>query len=222
MNIIEVYNLKKDYYIKDLRIEILKGINLKVEEGMMVSLIGQSGSGKTTLLNILAGLMPPSSGDILICNKLISNLTEDEICNFRRGNLGFVFQSYNLIPHFTALDNVAYPLIYSKISKKERAKRANEMLSQVGLGDRVNHKPDELSGGQKQRVSIARALINNPKIIFADEPTGNLDSKSAKEIIELIKDINKKNKTTFVIVTHSYEISLHTHKVIKIKDGLII
>lgn len=222
MNIVEVNNLKKHFFIKEMEIEILKGINLKIEEGAIVSLMGESGSGKTTLLNVLAGLMRPTSGMINICNRPINRLSENEICNFRKRKLGFIFQSFNLIPHLSALDNVAYPLIYSKIKKSERLEKAKEILSKVGLSERLYHKPSELSGGQQQRVSIARALINNPKIIFADEPTGNLDSKSAKEIIMLLKEINQNFNTTFIIVTHSNEISSYMDKVINIKDGLIV
>lgn len=222
MNIVEVNNLKKHFFIKEMEIEILKGINLKIEEGAIVSLMGESGSGKTTLLNVLAGLMRPTSGMISICNRPINRLSENEICNFRKRKLGFIFQSFNLIPHLSALDNVAYPLIYSKIKKSERLEKAKEILSKVGLSERLYHKPSELSGGQQQRVSIARALINNPKIIFADEPTGNLDSKSAKEIIMLLKEINQNFNTTFIIVTHSNEISSYMDKVINIKDGLIV
>ncbi len=222
MYIVEVNDLKKDFFVNQMKINILKGINLKIEEGAIVSLMGESGSGKTTFLNVLAGLMRPTSGNISICNKSINLLDENEICNFRKKRLGFIFQSFNLIPHFSALDNVAYPLIYSKIKKLERIEKAYEILSKVGLSDRVHHKPSELSGGQQQRVSIARALINNPKIILADEPTGNLDSKNAKEILDLIKEINKTYNTTFIIVTHSHEISSYMDKVINIKDGLVV
>jgi len=222
MNIIEVNDLKKDFFMKEMRIEILKSINIKIEEGAVVSIMGESGSGKTTLLNVLAGLMHPTSGNIYICDRLINSMDENEMCNFRKKKLGFVFQSFNLIPHLSALDNVAYPLIYSKIKKSERLIKAREILTRVGLADRINHRPSELSGGQKQRVSIARALINNPKIILADEPTGNLDSKNSKDILRLIKEINHNFNTTFIIVTHSNEISSYMDRVINIKDGMIV
>ena len=222
MNVVEVNDLRKDFFMGEARICVLKGINFKIKEGEVVSLMGESGSGKTTLLNVLGGLMRPTSGNIFICDRPLNLLDEDELCNFRRKKLGFIFQSFNLIPHFSALDNVAYPLIYSKIKRLERIERATEILSKLGLSDRIHHKPSELSGGQQQRVSIARALINNPKIIFADEPTGNLDSKNAEDILEVIDDINKAFNTTFIIVTHSHEVSLHMDKVINIKDGLII
>ncbi len=189
--IIQCKDIKKTFKVGDISVEILKGISLEINKGEFTAIIGESGSGKSTFLNILGGIMPCDEGEIVINEHHIEGLNENELALFRRKNMGFIFQSYNLMPQLTALENVEMPLIFSGVSKKERIERAKSMLEKVGLADRMNHKPSELSGGQQQRVSIARALINNPSVILADEPTGNLDSKTTIEILDLLKDLNK-------------------------------
>ncbi|HAK44223.1 MAG TPA: macrolide ABC transporter ATP-binding protein [Clostridium sp.] len=201
-------------------VNILKGISLNVDAGEFVAIVGESGSGKSTLLNILGGLMACDNGEIIINVNHIEKLTENELALFRRNNLGFIFQTYNLLPQLSALENVEMPLIFSGISKNERRTRAKEMLERVGLADRMEHKPAELSGGQQQRVSIARALINNPKVILADEPTGNLDSKTSIEILNLLKELNQTYNMTFLVVTHSQVVYKYADKIVKMEDGV--
>ncbi len=186
-----------------------------------MALLGPSGSGKSTFLNVLGGLVPPTSGEILIRDFRISDMTENELCLFRREHLGFIFQSYNLISTMTAIENVALALTFAGVKKDIRLKKAKEALEIVGLLDRMEHKPNELSGGQQQRVSIARALVNHPEIILADEPTGNLDSKTSADIMEMITKLNREDNQTFVIVTHDPEVSKYCTKVIHMCDGLI-
>lgn len=219
--LIETNNVIKNFKLGKLQVNILKGISLEVEKGEFVAIVGESGSGKSTLLNIIGGLMPPTSGNIKVKEKKIDGLTENQLALFRRDNIGFVFQSYNLLPQLTALENVERPLIFNGTPKKERKKIAMEMIKKVGLADRANHKPSELSGGQQQRVSIARALVNNPEIVLADEPTGNLDSKTSTEILEILKDLNKESKKTFIVVTHSGQVTEYADRVINMVDGLI-
>jgi putative ABC transport system ATP-binding protein len=202
-------------------IHILKGINLDIEQGEMVALLGPSGSGKSTFLNVLGGLVPPTSGLVKIKDFEISKMNENELCLFRREHLGFIFQSYNLIPTMKAIENVALALTFAGVKKDKRLSRAKEALSIVGLADRIDHKPNELSGGQQQRVSIARALVNSPEIILADEPTGNLDSKTSEDIMEMITKLNRESNQTFVIVTHDPEAAQYCTKVIHMKDGVI-
>lgn len=221
MALIESINVMKDFEIGKIKVEILKGVSLSIKEGEFVALVGESGSGKSTLLNILGGLMPPSSGEIKIAGQNIEKLSENQLSLFRRKHIGFVFQSYNLLPQLTAVENTEMPLIFSGISKNQRRRMALEMIERVGLSDRANHKPGELSGGQQQRVSIARALVNDPDIVLADEPTGNLDSKTSVEIMRILKDLNEKSKKTFIIVTHSSSVCEYADRVIKIKDGLL-
>jgi len=201
-------------------VNILKGISLNADAGEFVAIVGESGSGKSTLLNILGGLMACDNGEIIINDNHIEKLTENELALFRRNNLGFIFQTYNLLPQLSALENVEMPLIFSGISKNERRTRAKEMLERVGLADRMEHKPAELSGGQQQRVSIARALISNPKVILADEPTGNLDSKTSIEILNLLKELNQTYNMTFLVVTHSQVVYKYADKVVKMEDGV--
>lgn len=219
--IIQCKDIKKTFKVGDISVEILKGISLEINKGEFTAIIGESGSGKSTFLNILGGIMPCDEGEIVINEHHIEGLNENELALFRRKNMGFIFQSYNLMPQLTALENVEMPLIFSGVSKKERIERAKSMLEKVGLADRMNHKPSELSGGQQQRVSIARALINNPSVILADEPTGNLDSKTTIEILDLLKDLNKNFNTTFVVVTHSQVVHEYADRVIKMEDGLL-
>ncbi|ATD56160.1 macrolide ABC transporter ATP-binding protein [Clostridium chauvoei] len=218
---VECNDISKSFKVGSIKTDILKGITLSINEGEFVAVVGESGSGKSTFLNILGGLMSADKGDIFIGDVQVDKLGENQLALFRRNNMGFIFQSYNLMPQLSALENVEMPLIFSGVPKKERIKRAKEMLERVGLGDRINHKPSELSGGQQQRVSIARALINNPKIILADEPTGNLDSKTSIEILDLLKELNRKYNMTFVVVTHSHVVYNYADKIIKMEDGLL-
>ncbi|AWW25267.1 ABC transporter ATP-binding protein [Acetobacterium carbinolicum] len=218
---IQVRELYKDFKLGKEDIHILKGINLDIEQGEMVALLGPSGSGKSTFLNVLGGLVPPTSGEILIRDYQISEMTENELCLFRREHLGFIFQSYNLISTMTAMENVALALTFAGVKKEIRKERAIEALEVVGLVDRMGHKPSELSGGQQQRVSIARALVNHPEIILADEPTGNLDSKTSADIMEMIYRLNREENQTFVIVTHDPDTTKYCTKVIHMQDGLI-
>ncbi|MEA4804490.1 ABC transporter ATP-binding protein [Acetobacterium wieringae] len=218
---IQVRDLHKDFKLGKEDIHILKGIDLDIEQGEMVALLGPSGSGKSTFLNVLGGLVPPTSGDIMIRDYRISDMTENELCLFRREHLGFIFQSYNLISTMTAMENVALALTFAGVKKEIRQQRAQEALEVVGLVDRMGHKPSELSGGQQQRVSIARALVNHPEIILADEPTGNLDSKTSADIMEMITRLNREEKQTFVIVTHDPDTTKYCTKVIHMCDGLI-
>ncbi|SHH71266.1 ABC transporter ATP-binding protein [Clostridium grantii] len=221
MSLIETKNIVKNFKLGKVGVKILKGISLEVEKGEFVAIVGESGSGKSTLLNIIGGLMPPSSGEIEINGKKLIGLNENQLALFRRDNIGFIFQSYNLLPQLTALENVERPLIFSGIPKKTRKIMALNMIERVGLADRANHKPSELSGGQQQRVSIARALVNNPEIILADEPTGNLDSKTSTEILEILKELNVESKKTFVVVTHSKQVTEYADRVINMVDGFI-
>ena len=222
MKVVCCKDVKKNFKVGNEKVEILKGITLDIKEGEFVAIIGESGSGKSTFLNILGGLMPCECGEITINENRIDKLNENKLALFRRHNVGFIFQAYNLMPLLSAIENVEMPLIFSGVSKNKRRKRALDMLKKVGLEDRVNHKPSELSGGQQQRVSIARALMNNPKVILADEPTGNLDSKTSVEILELLKELNEKYKTTFVVVTHSKVVYKYATRIIKMKDGLLV
>ena len=222
MKVVCCKDVKKNFKVGNEKVEILKGITLDIKEGEFVAIIGESGSGKSTFLNILGGLMPCECGEITINENRIDKLNENKLALFRRHNVGFIFQAYNLMPQLSAIENVEMPLIFSGVSQNKRRKRALDMLKKVGLEDRVNHKPSELSGGQQQRVSIARALMNNPKVILADEPTGNLDSKTSVEILELLKELNEKYKTTFVVVTHSKVVYKYATRIIKMKDGLLV
>ncbi|WP_346928986.1 ABC transporter ATP-binding protein [Clostridium sp.] len=220
MSLIQCKDVTKVFKMGNTEVNILKGISLNVDAGEFVAIVGESGSGKSTLLNILGGLMACDNGEIIINDNHIEKLTENELALFRRNNLGFIFQTYNLLPQLSALENVEMPLIFSGISKNERRTRAKEMLERVGLADRMEHKPAELSGGQQQRVSIARALISNPKVILADEPTGNLDSKTSIEILNLLKELNQTYNMTFLVVTHSQVVYKYADKVVKMEDGV--
>ena len=221
MSLIQCKDVAKVFKMGNTKVNILKGISLNVDAGEFVAIVGESGSGKSTLLNILGGIMACDNGEIIINDNHIEKLTENELALFRRNNLGFIFQTYNLLPQLSALENVEMPLIFSGISKNERRTRAKEMLERVGLADRMEHKPAELSGGQQQRVSIARALINNPKVILADEPTGNLDSKTSIEILNLLKELNQTYNMTFLVVTHSQVVYKYADKIVKMEDGVL-
>lgn len=221
MTFIQIQNVKKYYRMGSNIIKALDGIDLAIDRGEFVALLGTSGSGKSTLLNILAGLERPSSGDVLYKNISLNSLSEEEITIFRNINVGFVFQSYNLLPYLTAIENVALPLIFKGESKKEREEKAYQILKDMGLSKRIYNRANELSGGQQQRVSIARAFVGNPKIIFADEPTGNLDTKTSFEIMELIKSIVRKNNQTLIMVTHDEEMAEFADRTLFMRDGLI-
>lgn len=203
------------------KIVALDHIDLEIEQGEICCLFGTSGSGKSTLLNMLAGLEKPTKGTIKIKKVHVEKLDESELAIFRQKYIGFVFQSYNLIPSLTALENVALPLIFQSVPKKEREKKAKEMLEAVGLGSRLKHKPKEMSGGQQQRVSIARAFVNQPKILFADEPTGNLDTQTTMEVMNMITNIARDYNQTLIIVSHDPEIASYAHKIITLRDGNI-
>jgi len=201
---------------------VLHDIDFRVEAGEMVALLGSSGSGKSTLLNLMAGLMKPTSGSIRIAGEPIEKMSENRLAEFRRSHIGFIFQSYELIPHLTVRENVELPLVFQGLPGKQRAALALELLRQVGIGDKAELFPSQLSGGQQQRVSIARSLITKPAIVFADEPTGNLDTKTEKEIIDLLIDLNQQSGITFVIVTHEHEVAARTQRILQLRDGYML
>ncbi len=218
--VIELNDIKKSYYLGKQELKVLKGITLEIFRNEYVALMGPSGSGKSTLMNILGCLDSPSSGRYILNNNDVSKMADDALAEIRNKEIGFVFQQFNLLPRLTAAENVALPLIYNGTPKKERMDRALEMLNRVGLADRSHHKPNELSGGQNQRVAIARALVNNPSIILADEPTGNLDSKTSVEIMNIFGKIQSEGNTV-VLVTHEEDIAQFAQRIIRLRDGVI-
>jgi putative ABC transport system ATP-binding protein len=220
MPVIQLENITKSYFMGKTALPVLHGISLTIEKNEFVALMGPSGSGKSTLMNILGCLDTPTSGKYLINGTDVSTATDNELAHIRNKEIGFVFQSFNLLPRLTAFENVALPLIYAGMKKAEREKRTLEKIEAVGLTERMKHKPNELSGGQNQRVAFARALVNNPSIILADEPTGNLDSKTSKEIMELLVEIHRQGNTV-ILVTHEEDIAAFAHRLIRLKDGLI-
>jgi len=219
--ILEIQNVKKSYRMGKVFVPALRGVSFDVEEGEFLTIFGPSGSGKSTLLHLIGGLDRPDEGEIPIDGSNILKLSDDKRAELRLRKIGFVFQFFNLLPRLTALRNVELPLTIAGVSEKEASQRAKEMLKLVGLEARMNHKPSEMSGGEQQRVAIARALINNPKIVLADEPTGNLDTKTGWEIVQLMRKLNEEKGQTFVVVTHDPNIAEAAHRIIHLKDGLI-
>jgi len=218
MSLIQVNALKKTYIMGSEKVHALQGIDLMINRNEYVALMGPSGSGKSTLMNLLGCLDTPTSGDYILNDVNVATLDDNDLAEIRNKEIGFVFQTFNLLPRSTSLDNVALPLIYAGMSKSERLDRAEEALTKVGLGDRVHHKPNELSGGQRQRVAIARALVNSPSIILADEPTGNLDTKTSVEIMEILEQLHD-GGNTIILVTHEPDIAMHAHRIVRLVDG---
>jgi putative ABC transport system ATP-binding protein len=219
--IIEAVNLKKTYMLGKVPVEALRGVNLKVEASDFLAILGPSGSGKSTLLNLIGALDKPTEGKMLVEDVDISTLNENQLANVRR-RIGFVFQFFNLIPRLTARDNVELSMSIADASKAERKKRAEDLLEMVGLKERMNHKPGELSGGEQQRVAIARALTNNPRFLLMDEPTGNIDSRAANDIINLVKGLNEEKGTTIIMVTHDQRLASQAKKILQMFDGLVV
>jgi putative ABC transport system ATP-binding protein len=220
--IVQAHNVKKIYHTGQLRVEALSGIDLEIEQGEMVAIMGQSGCGKTTLLNCLSGLDTIDEGDIFIRGDNLRDLSDNERTAYRARHMGFVFQDFNLLPVLSAVENVELPMLVSKVPGRKARQRALEMLDLVGLSERARHRPAELSGGQRQRVTIARALTNEPAIVWADEPTGNLDSETALEVMDLLCRLNQENGQTFVIVTHAVEVGKRANRIITMRDGQIV
>lgn len=223
MELIKLHDIYKTYHIGEIDVPVLKGISLSVDRGELVALMGASGSGKSTLMNILGCLDRPTSGRYWLDGKEITRLSADDRAHVRSQTIGFVFQSFNLLPRTTALENVMMPLTYAtrSIPQRQARKRATELLHRVGLGDRIHHFPSQLSGGQQQRVAIARSLVNNPPLIFADEPTGNLDSRTSQEVLAMFQRLNEEEKITIILVTHDAEVAHHAKRTIRIRDGLV-
>lgn len=218
--LITITDIGRKYVIGAETIHALKSVSLEIKKGEFVALMGPSGSGKSTLMNILGCLDTPTKGDYILNGIKVSEMSDNELAEVRNKEIGFVFQTFNLLPRSSSLDNVALPLVYAGISRQEREERARKTLDSVGLGNRVGHKPNELSGGQRQRVAVARALVNNPSIILADEPTGNLDTKTSVEIMGLLEEIHSKGNT-IILVTHEEDIAQHAHRIVRMRDGLI-
>lgn len=219
-DIIVLKNIEKVYKIGQELIYALRDVSLNVQKNEYVALMGPSGSGKSTLMNMLGCLDTPTNGQYILNGHSVATMSDSQLAEIRNKEIGFVFQTFNLLPRATTLENVALPLVYAGLPKAEREERAKQVLEQVGLGDRMKHKPNELSGGQRQRVAIARALVNKPAIILADEPTGNLDSKTSIEIMGLLEDIHK-NGNTIILVTHEEDIAMHAHRIVRLRDGLV-
>ncbi len=222
MNLISVKDIRKVYRVDKERVVALNRINLDIEQGEVCCILGTSGSGKSTLLNIMAGLEKPTKGAVIIDGQDIAKMSEKQLALFRQLNIGFIFQSYNLMPTMTATENVALPLMFRGIGRKERMKEARRMLKRVNLGGRLSHKPTQMSGGQQQRVGIARAFVAKPKIVFADEPTGNLDTKTTLEVMEMIVRMSRKYGETLILVTHDQEIAQYADRIIHLVDGNIV
>lgn len=219
-NVIEIKDIIKHYQVGTQVVKALRGVDLQIKKGEYVAIMGPSGSGKSTLMNVIGALDTPTGGDYILNGTNVSQLSDDKLAEIRNKEIGFVFQTFNLLPRYTALENVMLPLIYAGIAKNERVLKASEVVKKVGLEDRSSHKPNELSGGQRQRVAVARALINNPSIILADEPTGNLDSKTSVDIMRLFGEIHAMGNT-IILVTHEEDIAQHAHRIIRLRDGKV-
>jgi putative ABC transport system ATP-binding protein len=219
--VIKLTNVKKEYVTGDVKTQVLKGVTLTVQKGDFIAITGRSGSGKSTLMNIIGLLDTPTSGKYILNGTAVESLSEDELSSIRSRQIGFVFQSFNLLPRSTTLENVVLPSIYAGVKKKEREERAIQILTKVGLAERIHNRPNQLSGGQQQRVAIARALMNDPEVILADEPTGNLDTSSGNDVMNILKELNHQGKT-IVLITHELDIAHQAKKIIKIADGTIV
>jgi putative ABC transport system ATP-binding protein len=219
-NMISIRNLTKNYYIGTIVVRALNSISVDIKKNEYVAIMGPSGSGKSTLMNIIGCLDTPTSGQYILNNTDVSKLIDNQLAEIRNKEIGFVFQTFNLLPRYTAFENVMLPLVYAGKPKAERIARASEVIDSVGLTDRASHRPNELSGGQRQRVAVARALVNHPSIILADEPTGNLDSKTSIDIMNLLHEIHRKGNT-IILVTHEEDIARHAHRIIRLRDGMI-
>lgn len=219
---IETKDLGKVYTFGAVQVAALRSVTLSVARGRLIGVTGASGSGKSTLVNLLGGLDRPSSGSIRVDGRLVSDLSKKELALYRRNTIGMIFQSFNLVNAYTALENVAFPLLFAGVAKKDRLQRAEELLRTVGLEARKDHRPTELSGGEQQRVAIARALVNHPPLLFADEPTGNLDSRTSEEILRMFKQLNEADGITIIMVTHDAEVAKHARRIIHIHDGVIV
>lgn len=220
MSIISIKNISKEYIMGREKIFALKDVSININKNEYVALMGPSGSGKSTLMNILGCLDSPTGGEYVLNGTNVSRMTDDELAHVRNKEIGFVFQTFNLLPRLSALENVALPMVYAGLNKQDRTARAEQVMDMVGLKDRMHHKPNELSGGQRQRVAIARALVNNPSIILADEPTGNLDTKTSYEIMNIFEEINSKGNTV-ILVTHEEDIAKHAKRIVRLRDGLV-
>lgn len=220
MSIIRLEGITRNFQMGDELLKVLKGIDLTIEKGEYVALMGPSGSGKSTLMNLIGCLDTPSGGRYFLDGVDVSQMNDNELAEVRNKKIGFIFQTFNLIPRLSTLENVALPLIYAGVSKSDRLKRAEEVLSAVGLADRMGHKPNELSGGQRQRVAVARALVNRPSLLLADEPTGNLDTRTSYEIMALFEELHDQGNT-IVLVTHEEDIAAYTHRIVRLRDGLV-
>lgn len=218
--VIKLEKIVKNYKVGTQIVRALRSVSLTINKGEYVAIMGASGSGKSTMMNIIGCLDTPTSGAYILSKSDVSHLSDDQLAEIRNKEIGFVFQTFNLLPRNTALENVMLPLVYAGLKKQERILKAEKILAEVGLSDRIEHKPNELSGGQRQRVAVARALVNNPSILLADEPTGNLDSKISEEIMQLFAEIHRKGNT-LIVVTHEEDIALHAHRIIRLKDGEI-
>jgi putative ABC transport system ATP-binding protein len=216
--VISLDKIVKNYYIGSITVEALRSVDIDIKKNEYVAIMGPSGSGKSTLMNLVGALDTPTSGEYILSGTDVSKMDDNMLAEIRNQEIGFIFQTFNLLPRYTALENVMLPLIYAGVSKSERAKQAKHTLEEVGLGDRMDHKPNELSGGQRQRVAVARALVNNPSIILADEPTGNLDSKTSLDLMKLFGEIHRKGNT-IIVVTHEESIARYAHRIIRLLDG---